>query len=83
MSVQIVKGWLDATGSLKENVYDIAWAGDRVPGTDGKLQPVGNTVQGALHQRYRRGAARAPAEKVVRQRAVRGAARCENEGVFR
>ena len=25
-------------------VYDVAWSGDRKPGADGKLPPVGNTV---------------------------------------
>jgi len=42
--VQIVKGWLDATGKPQEKVYDVAWAGDRKRGKDGKLPPVGNTV---------------------------------------
>jgi len=41
---QIVKGWLDAKGALHERVYDVAWSGDRRPGPDGKLPPVGNTV---------------------------------------
>jgi len=41
---QIVKGWLDAKGKLHEKVYDAVWSGDRVPGADGKLPPVGNTV---------------------------------------
>jgi hypothetical protein len=41
---QIVKGWLDAKGELHEKVYDVAWGGDRRPGADGKLPPVGNTV---------------------------------------
>ena len=41
---QIVKGWMDAAGELHEQVYDAAWSGDRAPGTDGKLPPVGNTV---------------------------------------
>jgi hypothetical protein len=41
--IQIVKGWLDGK-DLKEKVYDVAWAGDRRPGADGKLPPVGNTV---------------------------------------
>ncbi len=31
-------------GELKEKVYDVAWSGDRKMGADGKLQPVGNTV---------------------------------------
>jgi hypothetical protein len=42
--VQVVKGWMDAKGELHEKVYDVAWAGDRKVGTDGKLPPVGNTV---------------------------------------
>jgi hypothetical protein len=47
--VQIVKGWLDADGSLKEKVHDVVWSGDRKPGADGKLPPVGNTVEGARY----------------------------------
>jgi hypothetical protein len=42
--IQIIKGWLDAQGQLHEKVYDVAWSGDRKPGRDGKLPPVGNTV---------------------------------------
>ncbi|MEZ5595844.1 MAG: DUF3604 domain-containing protein [Pseudomonadales bacterium] len=43
--VQIVKGWLDARGELKEKVYDVVWSGDRVPDAQtGKLPPVGSTV---------------------------------------
>ncbi|MCP4899438.1 MAG: DUF3604 domain-containing protein, partial [bacterium] len=42
--LQIVKGWVDADGDRHEKVYDVAWSGDRSPGSDGKLPPVGNTV---------------------------------------
>jgi hypothetical protein len=44
--IQIVKGWLDARGERQEKVYDVAWgdAEQRQPGPDGKLPPVGNTV---------------------------------------
>lgn len=42
--IQIVKGWMDAGGGLHEKVYDVAWSGDRAPGADGKLPPVGNSV---------------------------------------
>jgi hypothetical protein len=45
--IQIVKGWLDKSGKPHEKVYAVAWAGDRKPGKDGKLPPVGNTVKGA------------------------------------
>jgi hypothetical protein len=27
-----------------EKVYDVVWSGNRKPGDDGKLPPVGNTV---------------------------------------
>src|SRR6478672_8331442 len=42
--IQIVKGWLNANGDTQEQVYDVVWGGDRKPGPDGKLPPVGNTV---------------------------------------
>ncbi len=42
--IQIVKGWLDAEGATQEKVYDVAWSGDRVAGSDGKVPAVGNTV---------------------------------------
>jgi hypothetical protein len=42
--IQIVKGWLDAKGDVQEKVYDVVWSDGRKPGADGKLPPVGNTV---------------------------------------
>jgi Protein of unknown function (DUF3604) len=42
--IQIVKGWVDKRGKTHEKVYDVSWSGDRRPGADGKLPPVGNTV---------------------------------------
>ncbi|MHC4818165.1 MAG: DUF3604 domain-containing protein [Planctomycetota bacterium] len=42
--VQIVKGWIDAEGKRRERVYDVAWSGDRKPDANGKLPPVGSTV---------------------------------------
>ncbi|MDH5286849.1 MAG: DUF3604 domain-containing protein [Betaproteobacteria bacterium] len=42
--LQVVKGWLDKDGKPQEKVYDVAWSGNRKPGKDGKLPPVGNTV---------------------------------------
>lgn len=41
---QIVKGWLDSDGKPHEKVYDVVWGGDRKPDSNGKLSPVGNTV---------------------------------------
>ncbi|MGI9351153.1 MAG: DUF3604 domain-containing protein [Rhizobiaceae bacterium] len=42
--IQIVKGWINADGNLSEKVHDVAWSAGREPGADGKLPPVGNTV---------------------------------------
>jgi hypothetical protein len=44
--IQVVKGWLGADGAVHERVYDVAWgdADRRKPGADGKLPPVGDTV---------------------------------------
>jgi hypothetical protein len=42
--IQIIKGWMDASGDLQEKVYDVAWGGDRGPSADGKLPSVGSTV---------------------------------------
>ena len=41
--IQVVKGWLDAEGRTQERVYDVAWSGTR-ESVDGRLAPVGNTV---------------------------------------
>jgi hypothetical protein len=42
--IQIIKGWLDESGETREKIYDVTWSGDRKIGRDGKLPPVGNTV---------------------------------------
>jgi hypothetical protein len=44
--IQIVKGWQDADGGLKDRVYDVVWgnADKRKLGAEGKLPPVGSTV---------------------------------------
>jgi hypothetical protein len=44
--IQIVKGWLDAQGQVHEKIYDVVWgdADKRKPGRNGKLPPVGSTV---------------------------------------
>lgn len=42
--VQIVKGWVDKDGKTHEQIYDVAWSDNRKPRADGKLPPVGNTV---------------------------------------
>jgi len=44
--IQIVKGWQDGAETY-EQVYDVAWSDERSPGADGKLPPVGNTVDAA------------------------------------
>jgi hypothetical protein len=42
--IQIVKAWVDASGKAQEKVYDVVWSGSRKPGANGKLPPVGDTV---------------------------------------
>jgi len=42
--LQVIKGWLDKNGAVHEQIYDVVWGGDRTPGADGTLPPVGNTV---------------------------------------
>ena len=44
--IQIVKGWLDDDGDTQEKVYNVVWgdADRRQLDGDGKLAPVGNTV---------------------------------------
>ena len=41
---QIIKGWLDAKGETHEQVYDVAWSGDRKSDANGKVPSVGDTV---------------------------------------
>jgi Protein of unknown function (DUF3604) len=45
--VQMIKGWVDASGATHEKIYDIAWSGNRKAGANGKLPAVGNTVDAA------------------------------------
>ncbi len=44
--IQIVKGWIGEDGGARERIYEVAWADAerRQPDADGKLPPVGSTV---------------------------------------
>jgi hypothetical protein len=44
--IQVVKGWLGTRGEVHERVYDVVWSDPdtRQSGADGKLAPVGNSV---------------------------------------
>ena len=42
--VQVIKGWIDASGQAHQKIYDVAWSGDRAQASDGSLPEVGNTV---------------------------------------
>lgn len=42
--IQIVKGWQDAAGELHEKIYNVSWSGERKLDAQGKLPPVGDTV---------------------------------------
>tara|TARA_B110000902_G_scaffold199233_1_gene226151 strand:- start:12 stop:1904 length:1893 start_codon:yes stop_codon:yes gene_type:complete len=41
---QIVKGWVDASGVEHEQIYNVAWSGERQLDAGGRLPAVGNTV---------------------------------------
>ncbi len=43
--IQIVKGWVDDTGEPQERIIDVVWSDGRVPAADGRLPPVGSTVE--------------------------------------
>jgi len=42
--IQIIKSRVDNAGEPQDQVFDVAWAGERKPDANGKLPPVGNTV---------------------------------------
>jgi hypothetical protein len=42
--IQIIKGWVDADGSPRERIYDVALSDGREPASDGSIPAVGNTV---------------------------------------
>jgi len=42
--IQIIKGMVDASGEPQDKVIDVVWSGNRKPGKDGRLPPVGDTV---------------------------------------
>ena len=42
--IQVVKGWLESDGGLREKIYNIAWSGGRVLTAQGQLPDVGATV---------------------------------------
>jgi hypothetical protein len=42
--IQVIKGWVDKDGETHERIIEVAWSDDRQRDKDGKLPPVGNTV---------------------------------------
>lgn len=44
--VQVIKGWIDAKGNKQEKIYNVVWgdADKRKADANGKIPPVGNTV---------------------------------------
>lgn len=42
--IQVVKAWVNESGQLMDRVFDVAWSGQRKVDDNGKLAPVGNTV---------------------------------------
>ncbi|AOS97025.1 hypothetical protein AUP74_01590 [Microbulbifer aggregans] len=42
--IQIIKGWVDQNGEQHQKIFEVALSGKRKPAPDGKVPPVGNTV---------------------------------------
>jgi len=42
--IQVIKGWVDEKGMPHEKIYNVALSDGRSVGEDGKVKPVGNTV---------------------------------------
>ena len=42
--IQIVKGWVDKTGESHEKIFNVALSDGRKPGRNGKVKPLGSTV---------------------------------------
>ena len=42
--IQIIKGWVNKNGELKEDIIDVVWSDNRSNDENGKLSAVGNTV---------------------------------------
>ena len=41
--VHVIKGWVDSAAAQHEQVYNAAWAGERILDGKGKLPAIGNT----------------------------------------
>jgi Protein of unknown function (DUF3604) len=42
--IQVIKGWVEKSGDVKEKIHDVVWSGNRKPTATGTLPSVGNTV---------------------------------------
>ena len=42
--IQLVKGWVDAKGGTHDQIYEVAWSGDRKLDANGRLPAVGSSV---------------------------------------
>jgi hypothetical protein len=42
--VQVIKGWVDGSGKAHEKIYNVALSDERTVDANGKVAPVGNTV---------------------------------------
>ena len=42
--IQIIKGWTNSSGQAQEKIFNVAWSGDRVLDSAGKIPAVGSTA---------------------------------------
>jgi hypothetical protein len=42
--IQVIKGWVDEKGEVRDKVFEVARAGDRELDVDGKLPAIGDTI---------------------------------------
>ena len=42
--LEIIRGWVDTTGEMHGEIFDVAWSGNRVPSAGGEVPAVSNTA---------------------------------------
>ncbi len=80
--VQMIKGWIDASGATHETIFEIVWSGERQL-VNGVLPPVGDTVDRATGQYVNSIGAQSLATAGRTHRSIRTSARSTTSGCWR